>query len=302
MDEAFASDSRLDKRALKALVKRSDAKGLARLAGHLLLLGFTGVLIWLSAESWLRVPALVAHGVVLVFLFAPLHETVHWTAFRTRILNDVVGSVIGAILVLPARYFRAFHFAHHRHTQDPGRDPELGTSKTASWRHYVLYVSGWNYWRDRLTALPRHALGQVAETFVPAAQRRTVVWEARSHLVLYAAVFAGSWLAGSWAAVLYWFLPALLGQPFLRLYLIAEHTGCPQVSDMFRNTRTTVSIAPLRWLAWNMPYHVEHHAFPAVPFHALPAAHALIRERISELASGYVAVNRKILRTVPDGS
>ena len=24
---------------------------------------------------------------------------------------------------------------------------------------------------------------------------------------------------------------------------------------------------------WNMPYHAEHHAYPSVPFHALPQLH-----------------------------
>lgn len=296
MDEAFATDPRLDKRALKALAQRSDAKGLRRLAGHLVALAGTGCLIALSRDGWLIVPALWLHGIVLIFLFAPLHESVHWTAFRTRALNDVVASLCGAVLLLPARYFRAFHFAHHRFTQDPERDPELAEPKTDSLRRYLLYVSGWSYWQDRLTTIPRHALGEVTETFITPAQRRIVVLEARLHLVLYGAVLAGSWLAGSWAAVLYWLLPTLLGQPLLRLYLLAEHTGCPLVQDMFKNTRTTISVAPVRWLAWNMPYHVEHHAFPALPFHALPAAHDLIRDKITVLAKGYGAVNREILR------
>ena len=298
MDEVFASDAQLDKRALKALARRSDAKGLTHLAGHLAALALTGGLIAVSLGSWLVVPALWLHGLVLIFLFAPLHETVHRTAFRTRALNDIVASLLGAVLLLPARYFRAFHFAHHRFTQDPARDPELAAPKTDSMRRYLLSVLGWYYWKDRLTTIPRHALGRVTEAFVPPAQHRTIVREARLHLLLYGAILAVSWLTGSWAAAHYWLLPALMGQPFLRFYLLAEHTGCPLVPDMFKNTRTTLTTAPLRWLAWNMPYHVEHHAFPALPFHALPAAHRLIRDRIAVLGRGYVTVNREILRGV----
>lgn len=29
----------------------------------------------------------------------------------------------------------------------------------------------------------------------------------------------------------------------------------------------------LRFLYWNMNYHVEHHMFPMVPYHALPRLH-----------------------------
>jgi fatty acid desaturase len=87
----------------------------------------------------------------------------------------------------------------------------------------------------------------------------------------------------------------LLGQPFLRLYLLAEHTGCPLIANMLENSRTTLSLAPIRRLAWNMPYHAEHHACPALPFHALPAAHRLLRARIPVQAPGYVAVHREIV-------
>jgi fatty acid desaturase len=51
----------------------------------------------------------------------------------------------------------------------------------------------------------------------------------------------------------------------------------------------------LRWLAWNMPYHAEHHAFPALPFHALPSAHALLRDHIAVQARGYLAAHRQII-------
>ena len=68
-----------------------------------------------------------------------------------------------------------------------------------------------------------------------------------------------------------WIVPALLGQPFLRLYLLAEHGRCPLVANMLENTRTTLTNWLVRKLAWNMPYHAEHHAYPGVPFHQLPA-------------------------------
>jgi fatty acid desaturase len=44
-----------------------------------------------------------------------------------------------------------------------------------------------------------------------------------------------------------------------------------------------------------MPYHAEHHAHPALPFHSLPAAHRLLAARIAVQASGYLAVQREIL-------
>ena len=84
----------------------------------------------------------------------------------------------------------------------------------------------------------------------------------------------------------------MLGQPFLRLYLLTEHTGCPHVPEMLRNTRTTFTNPLVRFFTWNMPYHVEHHVHPTVPFHRLPAFHRVLRDELTVTANGYPAAAR----------
>ena len=299
MDEVFAPENAIDKAALKALSRRSDGRGLMQLGGHLALLGATGAAVAWAGATWWLAPALVVHGVVLIFLFAPLHESVHRTAFQSRALNDTVAWVCGAVMLLPPVYFRAFHFAHHRHTQDPARDPELALLQPDDLGRYLLRVTGLPYWRERIATLLRHALtGRIAQPFVTARLAPAVVREARLLLLSYASIAAASVALQSWAALLYWVVPVVLGQPALRLYLLAEHTGCPFVPDMLENSRTTRSNRLVRRLAWNMPYHAEHHAYPALPFHALPAAHGLLANRIAVQASGYGAAHRDILAQI----
>lgn len=295
MDQCFAPAGAIDKKRLKALCTRSDAKGLGRLAGHGAALVVTASAVYLSRGSVWIAPALLGHGIVLAFLFAPLHETVHRTAFRRRRLNDAVAWLCGALLILPPAYFRAFHFAHHRHTQDPAKDPELAVPKPTSLGGYLWRVSGLPYLRERIATTLLHAAGRVSQPFIPRSQGAAVVREARLLLAVYGGIAVLSLASGSWVAPVYWLLPALLGQPFLRMYLLAEHTDCPMVPDMLTNSRTTHSNAAVRWLAWNMPYHAEHHAYPALPFHALPDAHGLLKQRISTQASGYLAVQREII-------
>jgi len=77
-----------------------------------------------------------------------------------------------------------------------------------------------------------------------------------------------------------WLLPVLVGQPFLRFYLLAEHGLCPTVANMFENTRTTFTNSIVRFVAWNMPYHTEHHVYPMVPFHKLPELHRIIQNEL----------------------
>ena len=118
------------------------------------------------------------------------------------------------------------------------------------------------------------------------AERRVTI-DSRLLVALYAGIALGSIATGSTAALMLWLVPLLLGQPVLRLYLLAEHGRCPFVADAFVNTRTTFTNALVRALAWNMPFHAEHHAFPAVPFHRLPDLHRLVRPRLRSTSSGY---------------
>ena len=275
------------------LTRRSDRRGLAHLAGHGGLIVLLGGLIAVRVPYWPLL--LVPQGVLIVFLFTLLHETSHRTAFATPWLNKAVARVCGLFILLPPEWFRYFHFAHHRHTQDPARDPELRAAKPTTVSGYVRHVSGLPVWREQVLTVLRNAAGRCDDDFVPSSGRRAVRREARVMLLLYGLIAAASLALGTVALAYAWLLPALLGQPFLRLYLMAEHGGCPHVENMFENSRTTFTNGLVRKIAWNMPYHAEHHAFPAVPFHQLPSFHALARAHLRVTERGYARFHRKYL-------
>jgi len=300
-DWAHVAVELIGRTELKRLSERKDAPGLIHLGGHLALLVITGCLIYLSFDTIWLWPAMVAHGVVLIFLFAPLHETIHRTAFHNRALNDVTAFVIGVLIVLPREFFRAFHFAHHRFTQEAA-DPELATPKPANIRQFLWYVSGLPVWRSALKGLVERASGMLREPFYATDRvRRGVILESRWVLAIYAAGLAGSIAAGSTLLLWYWIIPVLLGQPMLRLYLLAEHSACPRSRDMLENSRTTYTNALVRFLVWNMPFHAEHHAWPSIPFHALPQTNAIIRDKLRTTAPGYRAALGEIWDAVRAG-
>jgi fatty acid desaturase len=273
-------------------LRPSDARGLVHLAGHLGLLLLTGAGIAAARGSLWLLPAMLAHGIVLVFLFAPLHESVHRTAFRSRQLNDAVAWVCGLLLLAPPDWFRAFHFAHHRHTQIEGLDPELDAKRVETWRDYLVHLSGWRTWKSAAALVARNALGRADYPYALPRLRPRLVREARIMLGVYAVVALAAVALRSPAPLRYWVVPALLGQPFLRAYLLAEHTGLPLVESMWENTRTTLTLAPVRFLAWNMPFHAEHHAHPGLPFHALPELHRRERGKLLAVSPGYAAFHR----------
>jgi fatty acid desaturase len=148
----------------------------------------------------------------------------------------------------------------------------------------------------RVGDILRLARGRADRPWMAPAERRPLIVEARIYLGVYVLIGLASVLAGSPAALLVWIAPLLVGQAFLRPYLLAEHTACPFTRDCLENTRTTLTLPLVRLFAWNMPYHAEHHAYPAVPFHALPRLHAAVRARVANLEPGYVAATVKVNR------
>jgi fatty acid desaturase len=178
--------------------------------------------------------------------------------------------------------------------QNPELDPELIDMRPLIRNHYWLYLSGLPTWWQSLSSIWTHATGRVDEPYIEGRHRAAIITEARLHLGGYALLASVSLLASSNFLWWYWILPALIGQPLLRLYLLAEHSGCDFSDNMLENSRTTYTVPWLNFLAWNMPYHAEHHYLASVPFHALPALHAYTGQRVKHKGDGYYRVNREI--------
>ena len=274
-----------------ALTETEDAAGLWHLAGHLGLILACGALIAVKVPLWWAL--LPVQGVLIVFLFTLEHECTHKTPFRSPALSDWVGRLCGLFLVLPFEWFRYFHLAHHRHTNIPGLDPELASEKPETVAQWLWHVSGLPYWAAGARLMAALVMGRAEGDYLPQSAKPRIVREARGMAVLY----LGLAVTLIWSPLILWVwvVPVLIGQPALRLYLLAEHGDCPRVADMFENTRTTFTNRIVRFLAWNMPYHAEHHVFPAVPFHRLPALHVRMREHLKVTAEGYGAFTRDYL-------
>ena len=287
------SDFKLPPEVIQALTRRSDARGLMQLGAHLVVLVLTGIALRESYGSLLVLLTLPLYGAVLIFLFAPLHETIHFTVFKTRALNNLVAAPIGFLLLLPFQYFRVFHIVHHRHTQNPELDPELLDMKPLR-TNYAWYLSGLPTWWQSLQTIWVHATQGVNEPYIEARHHAVIVTEARAHLAGYALLLLISVVFSNAFLWWYWILPALVGQPLLRLFLLAEHSGCDFGANMLENSRTTYTVPWLNFLAWNMPYHAEHHYLASVPFHALPALHAYTGQRVKFKGDGYYRVNCEI--------
>lgn len=257
-------------REMMHLNTRSDGKGAARAALHLALLIGSGALVGWAPGAW-ALPAVLLLGTVQAALFAPLHETSHYTAFRSRRLNAAVGWIAALPSLHNWHFYQQFHLAHHKHTQDPLNDPELSPPPPGDLPAYVARMAGLGYWKARFRVWADGWRGDLSRyPFIHPATAPRVVRSIRagSALTVAAALAAGG--AFGWEALLlFWVGPQLAGQPLLRLYLLTEHTGCTEDANGLTNTRTMLTTAPVRLLMWNMPFHAEHHLYPFIPFHRL---------------------------------
>ncbi len=280
----------------RELTTKSNSAGLIHLVLYIVALIVAGSIIYLELPFWQI--ALPLHGALIVFLFTLMHEVIHRTVFEKRWANDAVAWLCGIIIILPPAWFRYFHFAHHRHTQDPDNDPELASPKPETTWQYWKHISGIPIWVGQVKTLFTNALSSPEYDYVPDAGRADLKMEARVMLTLYGLAGMISVIFISKVLIWLWIIPALIGQPLLRFYLLAEHGRCAFVANMFENSRTTFTNRIVRFIAWNMPYHSEHHALPTVPFHKLPEFHRLTAEHLKETEQGYARFNSEYISSL----
>lgn len=288
---------------LQELNERSNGQGTVQLTGHLMVMGVSGYW-WLShTDSVLGIPALLIYGFSIAAMFAPVHECVHRTAFASNRVNDVVAWFAGLLSLYNSTFYRRYHKWHHRYTRIVDKDPELTDRTPTNLSEYLWQISGIPWWIGKIQGHLRCAIGQMDDCpYIPETARAEVQRSVQLQLLVYGIAIASSIYFHSLWFVLGWVLPLAVGQPILRLILLAEHTGCTLDANPFANTRTTLTALPLRWLMWNMAFHAEHHFCPSMPFHKLEAAHEKLRSHLDQVDPGYIAVNTNIIRNLGQSS
>ena len=297
-------DVELSRQELKALYARSDTLGLAYFGGWLLLTIGAGFLLYSSLGTPWVVPAMLVYGAILVFAYAMSHETSHGTAFRTRWLNEAVFWFTSLIYGQEPTYRRFSHASHHTHTWIRGRDAQKAWDHPLTLGMYMKEISGWN----EIVGFPRtvlqHAAGHIPDSvkaYTPETQRPRLVRGARLFLGFHVALVVGFALAGLWwVPLVFFYLPRVLGGPLTNnVFDITQHAemkdDAPDVRESTRSVKTT---RLTNFIYSNMSHHVEHHLYPMVPFHALPALNRRIREQLPDPAPGFYHTNLQILRAI----
>ncbi len=217
--------------------------------------------------------AFAVYAVTTYMAYTPVHEAAHGNINGRheglKWLNDGCGYLCATLVLVPYSTHRIEHLAHHRYTNQPGKDPD-----------YIVKDMG-----DSVTSLIRTGFKflWVQMTFLFREHWQDLSVRARSIFVAEIAV------AIAWRVALIAMLPLFSG---LLLVLIAYFVGALFLAywfayrphypykdtERYRNTNSLIMpvwMKPLEWFWLGQNLHSIHHAFPRVPFYNY---HALFAE------------------------
>jgi fatty acid desaturase len=292
--------SEIDRKTMKALMQRSDGPAIRDTAiwlGAMLACGGLGIWFW---GSWWCVPFFAAYGVLYGSASdSRWHECGHGTAFRTAWMNDAVYQIACFMIMRNPVTWRWSHTRHHTDTIIVGRDPEIVAMRPPK----LLRIAG-NFFGlfDVPLALKEMALNACGrldpqeKLYIPESERPKVFLVARVWCLIYATTLGAAFTLQSLLPLMLIGLPRIYGTWHQVLVGVLQHAGLAEnVLDHRLNARTVHMNPVSRFLYWNMNYHIEHHMFPMVPYHALPRLHALIRDDLPAPTPGIWAGYREVV-------
>lgn len=267
---------------MKELMKRDDARALRDTALWYALIVAAGMLAWHSLDTAWAIPAFLLYGTLYCGpADSRWHESSHGTAFKTRWMNDVLYQLACFQVFRRPTVWRWSHARHHTDTLVTGRDPEVAVPLPVGLVSQTLGFFGLFHLPKELKKVLANAAGHLSEadrSFVPEMEWPKVVREARVWVALYVTLAVYCLAEQTWVPFLFVGLPSIYGAWLYNFFGLTQHAALPEnVLDHRANCRTVHMNPAFRFLYWNMNYHVEHHMFPMVPFHALPALHEAIK-------------------------
>ena len=272
----------VDRKAMKALMKRSDGPALRDTLIWIALLLASGACVVALWGSWWVLPFVLVYGVLYGSACdARWHECGHGTAFKTAWMNDAVYQFASFLVMRNPVTWRWSHARHHTDTVIVGRDAEIAVMRPPDLLKVILnFVGIFDVWYS-LKALLLNAGGVLQEheqSFVPEAEQGKAIAAARVHVAIYGVTVASAVVMESWLPLILIGAPRMYGCWHMLMTGLLQHGGlADNVTDHRLNSRTVLMNPVSRFIYWNMNYHVEHHMFPMVPFHALPKLHELIK-------------------------
>lgn len=243
----------------------------------------------LSVSYWLTFPLLIVAAGFVIRTFIIFHDCCHQSFFKSRLANDILGTITGVLTVVPYEQWKLSHSIHHATSSNLDKRG-VGDIWILTVDEY-LSAPLWKRFAYRVYRNPFVMFG-IGPIFVFLIQYRFNRKGARRKerlntyltnvliVLLYAALI---WAIG-WQAFLLIQGPIFFISGFLGIWLFyVQH----QFEDTYYENEDQWSYVkaavegssyyklpkPLQWVTGNIGFHHVHHLSPKVPNYYLEQAH-----------------------------
>jgi fatty acid desaturase len=288
---------------MKELMKRKNGPAIRDTLiwfAALILFGYLGYLSW---GSWWAIPAFLVFGILYT---SPgdsrWHECGHGTAFKTPWMNEVIYQFASFLVLRSATPWRWSHTRHHTDTIIVGRDPEIAMERPPIWRILLMQIFQLYGGPVEIKRFILHVFSKLdtpEKEYIPASEHAKTFKEARIYMLIILSTIAACIYTGSFLPAMFIVLPSFYGNILALMFGVSQHLGLYEdVLDHRLNSRTMYLNPVFRFLYWNMNYHVEHHMFPMVPYHALPKLHEVMKPDIPTPRPSLYAALKEVIKAL----
>jgi fatty acid desaturase len=294
------------------LTSPSLRRTLLKLGALFTLLGATLALGWSPSAWWLLGAAHVAIALLLAQFAFIGHDAGHGAVGRRPAVNRALGQISMTLVTgLAFDEWIGRHRAHHRFCQHEARDPDMMVDLMVSLtekskrqkgavgrfmtRHQAIHI-----WL--LSLLFGHSQRHLSQAAVLGNPRRYPLDFAMllPHVALWFAVPCLLFDVPFPTALLAYIVPLTLLGPLLAAIFWVNHVGMPLIAKVedfsffehqYITSRTITNSPRWDWLFGGLNFQIEHHLFPQVPSHRLPAVQAIVREHFAHNGIAYHGVS-----------
>lgn len=292
----------IDRKTLKTLSKRNDKDGLIHFGLYFALLISLGAGLVLTWGSWWAVAVFLAYSALWAFANANGHEACHGTPFRSHWLNQWLLYISSWMLNWEPITVRWVHARHHSYTSILGDDAEYLVPNPIRWKDLMGLFTGWNqvwHYNKEMIQLCFGYANPFIRVSVPESELPKVFRNARLFAASYLCIIGSAVYLQSWLPICLLLLPRVIGAPVHGVLRITQHGALATGVKDHRHTTRSMDVSPLlRFFYCNMNYHIEHHMFPMVPFHALPKLAGELKPQMPAPSDGVWGAMQEVFQTM----
>ncbi len=229
-------------------------------------------LLFATQEHRFAIPIGIAASLLIANLIRGLgsvaHDAVHGSVSRNKTISYVVAFLCWAPTGMAVTIYQNYHLHHHRITNSyPDVDNFVVTDYTKNpflAKVLLLNVYSWAYPFYFMFQMFRYTKRLSFARKIRMNVELVIWWGAVALFAMWAPfhVFTYSFI-----------LPFVFGTILASVTSMIEHYEMPDGEDAYGSRTYCTEMPFMAWIWNNVPYHLEHHKFPGIPWYNLKSFH-----------------------------